>query len=103
MGGKLSSGTKQLTATSKGATFNYGIETKIQVTKNHLPEPWNLTYQGKYYATSQGIVGLDELDAYKKAHVGDILKQLNRILESQGESVTENDTIEFSETENDIG
>ena len=102
LGGKMTSGTKQLTATSKGATFNYGIETKIQVTKNHLPEPWNLTYQGKYYATSQGIVALDELDSYKKEHIGEILKQLNRILESQGEIVTEADAIEFSEMEDDV-
>ena len=102
LGGKLSSGTKQLTATSKGATFNYGIETKIQVTKNHLPDPWNLTYQGKYYATSQGIVALDELDNYKKTHVADIMKQLNKILEAQGETVSESDAIEFGESEDDV-
>lgn len=102
LGGKLSSGTKQLTATSKGATFNYGIETKIQVTKNHLPDPWNLTYQGKYYATSQGIIALDELDNYKKTHVADIMKQLNKILESQGEIVSESDAIEFGESEDDV-
>ena len=102
LGGKLSSGTKQLTATSKGATFNYGIETKIQVTKNHLPDPWNLTYQGKYYATSQGIIALDELDNYKKTHVADIMKQLNKILEAQGETVSESDSIEFGESEDDV-
>ena len=102
LGGKLSSGTKQLTATSKGATFNYGIETKIQVTKTHLPDPWNLTYQGKYYATSQGIIALDELDNYKKTHVADIMKQLNKILEAQGETVSESDSIEFGESEDDV-
>ena len=44
VGGALTSGTKKLKAVSKGATYRYGLETKIKVVKNHLPSPYNVTY-----------------------------------------------------------
>lgn len=79
LGGQLTSGTKRLTAVSKGYTYGYGIETKIKVLKNHLDAPWNIIREGNMIATDLGFISPDELDKYKKQHMSDILKELNEL------------------------
>ena len=51
LGGQLTSGTKRLTASSKGLNYSYGIETKIKVLKNHLDAPHNVCYEGNMIAS----------------------------------------------------
>lgn len=79
MGGQLTAGVKRETATAKGLTYAYGIETKIKVLKNHLDAPYNVTYEGKLIATDTGFIGLNELDKFKKEHISELLKKLNEL------------------------
>lgn len=102
LGGQLTSGTKRLTATSKGINYSYGIETKIKVQKNHLDAPHNVCYEGKLIASDMGFIAIDELDKYKKEHIGVILKELNKQLTDKGNAeISEND-IEFIEEEDAV-
>lgn len=103
MGNQLKASAKKLTAVSKGETYNYGIQVKIQVIKNQLPSPFNLTYINNICCTAHGLIGVDELDEYRKKHVSEIIKQLNAIRkknDENAEDITEND-IEFKEEEGD--
>lgn len=81
LGGQLKASTKKLTAVSKGLTYNYGIQTKIKVLKNQLPNPYTVTYEGEIVCTPHGIISAekDALDSYRKEHISDILKQLQTI------------------------
>lgn len=99
MGGQLTAGTKRLTATSKGVNYSYGIETKIKVQKNHLDAPNNVCYEGKLIACDLGFVSIDDLETYKKEHVSQILKELNRRLEEQGKEKVDVNEIDFIEEE----
>ena len=101
LGGQLKSSVKKLTATSKGLSYNYGIQTKIKVLKNQLPNPYTVTYEGEVICTPHGMIGVekDVIDAYSKEHVSDILKQLNEIGAVQ---VSENDEIVYTDEEEDV-
>lgn len=98
LGGQLKASTKKLTAVSKGLTYNYGIQTKVKVLKNQLPNPYTVTYEGEVVCTPHGIISAekDALDAYRKEHISDILKQL-QIVNSEI-NVDAND-IQFVETD----
>jgi hypothetical protein len=97
LGGIGKAATKKLTATAKGETYNYGITTKIRTTKNQLPTPWNITYEGEMSCVHNGLVNPDKLDDYKKTYIKDILTKLE---EDGGKSVTEAD-VQFSEESTD--
>lgn len=101
LGNVSSSGTKTLSAISKGVTFNYGMETKIKVTKSHLPSPYDITSEGKYVCTSKGIIKCSEVEQYKKNHLNEILKELNKLLDERGETHVDVSDIEFIETSED--
>lgn len=81
MGGSVKASTKKLTATVKGETVNYGIVSKITVKKNHLPTPFNLTYQGELAFLHNGVWSVDEIDVYKKTY----MKKIISMLEQQSE------------------
>lgn len=101
LGGALTAGTKKLTATSKGANYTYGLTTKIQVLKNQLNSPYNITYSGTMCCVPTGIIPESKLDEYKKTNISVILKELNsRLNESGKESIDESD-IEFIEEESE--
>lgn len=100
LGGQLTSGTKRLTASSKGVNYSYGIETKIKVLKNHLDAPHNVCYEGNMIASDMGFIAPDDLDMYKKEHIGSILKELNKLAEGKFE-ITANDVV-FNESEDEI-
>ena len=102
LGGQLTSGTKRLTATSKGINYSYGIETKIKVQKNHLDAPHNVCYEGKLIASDMGFIAMDELDKYKKEHIGVILKELNKQLTDKGNAEINESDIEFIEEEDAV-
>ena len=101
LGNISSAGIKTLSATSKGVVFNYGIETKIKVTKTHLPSPYDITSEGKYVCTSKGIIKPNEVDEYRKKHLTEIINGLNKLLESKGETGVDSNDIEFIETSED--
>lgn len=98
VGGALTSGTKKLKAVSKGATYQYGIISKISIKKSHLPSPWNITYENELICTGHGIISRDELPKYQKEHVADMLSELNKILAAENKVATEADVI-FTEEE----
>lgn len=97
-GGQLTAATKKLFATSKGANYNYAIESKLKCIKNQLPEPFTVTYEGKVVCTPHGYICPEKLDEYKKKYIPDILKRLNEEMSKNGSSgqVSEND-ITFTE------
>ena len=97
LGGIGKAATKKLTATAKGETYNYGITTKIRTTKNQLPTPWNITYEGEMSCVHNGLVNPNKLDDYKKTYIKDILTKLE---EDGGKSVTEAD-VQFAEESTD--
>lgn len=99
LGGKLTSATKRLTATSKGYTYTYGIETKIKIEKNQLDNPYNLTSEGKMIATSFGFIKPDEIEEFKKNNMKQILEELNKMAE--GKDVISEEDITFETQEED--
>ncbi len=105
LGGQLKSSIKKLTAQSKGLSYNYAIQTKIKVMKNQLPNPYTVTYEGDIICTPHGMISTDKdiVDAYRKEHVGDILKQLNNISVNNNNNVivSESDNIDFVESDED--
>jgi hypothetical protein len=105
LGGQLKASIKRLSAVSKGLTYNYGIQTKIKVLKNQLPTPFNVTYEGEFICTDIGIIGVnkEDQDAYRKNHVGEILKKLNEIAENNGKTeVLDAQDINFVEVEDEF-
>ncbi len=95
LGGQLTSGIKRLTETYKGVDYSYGIETKIKILKNHLDAPHNVCYEGKMIASDCGFISPDDLDEYRKNHIGDILKQLQDM--SKTNEKIDVSQVEFSE------
>ena len=93
LGGQLTSGTKRLTATSKGFTYGYGIETKIKILKNHLDQPFNIVREDKMIATDLGFISPSDVEEYKKEHMGYIIKELTNM--SKGSIEITEDDIEF--------
>jgi hypothetical protein len=103
LGGQLKASTKKLTAVSKGLTYNYGIQTKIKVIKNQLPNPFTVTYEGEVVCTPHGMISAtkEAMDDYRKQHITDILNQLKNMDVKNNVTVNEND-IQFTETEEDV-
>ena len=105
LGGQLKAGIKRLTATSKGFDYNYAIQTKVQVLKNQLPSPYNVTYKGEFICTDIGIIGTDkeDVDAYKKQRMPVILERLSSIAKDNGRELVINDSdVSFEENEEDL-
>ena len=99
VGGALTSGTKKLKAVSKGATYRYGLETKIKVVKNHLPSPYNVTYEGNMICTAHGLIDKEELPQYQKEHISDMLAQLNEQLSKSNKTADIEDIVFTDEEE----
>ena len=99
LGGIGKAATKKLDATAKGSKYQYGITTKVRTTKNQLPTPWNITYEGEMSCVHNGLINPDKLDEYKKTYVKNILAKLE---ETSGKKldITEND-VQFAEEESD--
>lgn len=103
LGGQLKASTKKLTAVSKGLTYNYGIQTKIKVIKNQLPNPFTVTYEGEVVCTPHGMISAtkEAMDDYRKQHITDILNQLKNTDVKNNVTVNETD-IQFTESEEDV-
>jgi hypothetical protein len=97
LGGIGKAATKKLDAVAKGQKYQYGIVTKIRTTKNQLPTPWNITYEGEMACVHNGLLNPSDLDTYKKTYVGDILKRL----ESLGGNEVDASDVSFEEEDSD--
>lgn len=95
----ITSGVKKLQATLKGEKYVFGTEAPISIKKNHLPTPYNVTYEGNIICTSHGIIAESELEGYKKKVLPDILSQLKNGDTSGKLQNATIDDIEFSEEE----
>lgn len=98
LGGVSKAATKKLTATAKGQTYNYGIISKIKVTKNQLPTPYNVTYEGEIACVHNGLCCPEKIDEYKKLYIKDILEGINKQNTDESIVVTEDDVV-FNESE----
>lgn len=97
----VTSGVKKLQATLKGEKYVFGTEAPISIKKNHLPTPYNVTYEGDIICTSHGIIAESELDEYKKKVLPDILSQLKNNDNSGKLKNATIEEIEFSEEESE--
>ena len=97
LGGIGKAATKKLDATAKGSKYQYGITTKIRTTKNQLPTPWNVTYEGEMSCVHNGLLSPDKLEEYKKTYMKEILARLE---ENGGKGITEDD-VQFAEEATD--
>lgn len=105
VGGQLKAGIKRLTATSKGFDYQYAIQTKVQVLKNQLPSPYNVTYKGEFICTDTGIIGTDktDVDEYKKRRMPVILEKLANIAKDNGQTIEiKASDVNFEESEEAI-
>ena len=98
LGGQAKAATKKLNATAKGQTYNYGLLSKIKVTKNQLPTPYNITYEGEIACVHNGLCDPADIDNYKKEHMGLILKRIEEQMSGDSSSIQEGD-IQFNESE----
>ena len=88
LGGVAKAAVKELKATSKGENFKYGIITKVRVTKNQLPTPWNVTYEGTMACVHNGLISENDVDTYKKDNIKYILENLEKQRKKEDGSVT---------------
>jgi len=98
LGGVSKAATKKLSATAKGQTYNYGIISKIKVTKNQLPTPFNITYEGEIACVHNGLCCPEDIDAYKKEHMKDLIERIASLSKEKEIQIVDND-VSFDETE----
>lgn len=97
VGGVSKASTKKLSAVSKGVTYNYGIISKIKVTKNQLPTPYNMTSESEIACVHNGLWSPDDIDSYKKQYMGDLIERLKQQATASAD-ITE-ETMQFTEVE----
>lgn len=95
----VTSGVKKMQATLKGEKYTFATDAPISVKKNHLPSPYNVTYEGSIICTGHGIIDESEIDEYKKKILPDILKQLKNNDSSGKLNNMSIEDIEFTEEE----
>ena len=68
-----------------------------------MPSPYTLTYEGDIVCTPTGFIKADkeEIDAYKKSHISNILESLNQIAESSSNVSLDVDTDDITFAESD--
>lgn len=98
-GGTAKAATKKLKATIKGQEYVYGTITKVSVFKNQLPVPYNITYTGTMCCVHNGIISEDEIDAYKKKELPNILAKIKEMAGNNSLQDARVEDIEFSEEE----
>ena len=102
LGGVAKAATKKLSATAKGQSYSYGITSKIKTTKNQLPTPWNITYEGEISCVHCGLWCPDEIDAYKKQHMKGLLSMIEQASKGTLSDVKESDIVFTEEDENEF-
>jgi uncharacterized Zn finger protein len=102
LGGVAKAATKKLSATAKGETYNYGITSKVKVTKNQLPTPWNITYEGEIACVHCGLWCPEDIDTYKKQHMKDLLNMIERSSQGTVSGIKEDEIVFVEEDENEF-
>lgn len=98
VGGMAKSGAKRLKAVYKGHEYQYGIMSKINIAKNQLPVPYNVTYSGTVCCVHNGLCGENELDSYKKKYIPEIISKMS---EGKISEKIDNAEITFDEEDED--
>jgi hypothetical protein len=101
-GGIISHGTRAVAAVSKGRDVKYGVETNVNVAKNHIDGPLGgISLEGKIISTPHGFITKDEIDEYKKKNIlyfrnilGDDSIEADEILTSYKQIETIGDDVE---------
>lgn len=96
IGGVAKAGVKKLKATYKGEEYQYGTVTKVTVCKNQLPKPYNISYSGTICCVHNGIISEDEIDAYKKTEIPNLIKMKLEMSSNEKVEINANE-IEFAE------
>lgn len=91
VGGAAKAATKKLKATFKGEEYRYGIISKIKCVKNHLPSPYNVTYEGTICCVHNGLCSESELDQYKKQNMPIILGRIQDLYQGSMDKLTDED------------
>lgn len=99
LGGVAKAATKKLNAVAKGETYNYGTVSKVKVTKNQLPTPYNVTYEGEICCVHNGLCCPEDIDDYKKTYMKDLLDRLLAKSESARTKDIKTTDFEFIEEE----
>lgn len=86
VGGESKSAISKLNAVCGGVKYNYGTETRIKIDKNQLNKPFNASAEGRMDCVSDGIIAPENLDAYKKTHLLNIVKAMNEANNSNFEA-----------------
>ena len=69
-GGILTHGTRAVSATSKSKKVRYGVETNVNVAKNHIDGPLGgLSMEGTLISTVKGFITNDDIEKYKKDNI----------------------------------
>lgn len=85
LGGVSKASVTMLNATCKGELFNYGIETKVCVTKNQLDSPWTISVKdAKMACVVNGIIPLEKEEEWKKDNLKTIVEGLKALLAQSG-------------------
>ena len=100
VGGVAKAGTKRLKATYKGNEYQYGITSKISIAKNQLPTPFNVTYAGTICCVHNGLCSEDNLDAYKKENIPQIMERMAESLGKEELKSVVAENVSFEEEEN---
>lgn len=100
VGGVAKAGTKRLKATYKGNEYQYGITSKISIAKNQLPTPFNVTYAGTICCVHNGLCSEDNLDAYKKENIPQIMERMAETLGKEELKSVVAENVSFEEEEN---
>lgn len=74
LGGTLSHGTQLLKATTKGRSYQFGVETKIKSDKNQVN---GVEMQGKICSTPHGFLNPDKKSEYTTNYKEHILEKMN--------------------------
>lgn len=97
VGGHNKAGVKKLQCTIRGKKVNFATQTKIAIVKNHLPTPWNLTYSGELVCVHNGLIGINDVENYKKT---DLKTVLERSVDSEDEiTISELNNLEVIQTD----
>ena len=97
LGGVSKPATKKLNAVAKGQTYNFGNVSKMRVTKNQLPTPYNISYEGDFACVHNGLCSVNDIEEYKKTHMKRLMEMVSKVGEQRIE-INEND-ISFVEEE----
>lgn len=97
LGGVAKAATKKLNAVAKGETYTYGTVSKVKVTKNQLPTPFNVTYEGEVCCVHNGLCSPEDIDNYKKVHMKELLDNLLSKSEAARDKDIQTTDLEFVE------